>query len=80
MSEPFPPTALRRRHDQRVRNSSSSYKIDFLNPKGYHLGLIQSHLGQIKSYSGQIRSYLGQSQSYLGQFQSYLGQIQLYIE
>ena len=42
MSEPFPPTALRRRHAQTVRNSSSSYKIDsvvviktFLNPEGH---------------------------------------------
>ena len=40
MSEPFPPTALRRRHAQTVRDSSSSYKIDyviviktFLNPE-----------------------------------------------
>ena len=42
MSQPFPPTALRRRHAQRVRGSSSSYKIDyvivmktFLHPKGH---------------------------------------------
>ena len=42
MSEPFPPTALRRRHSQTIRDSSSSYKIDFviviktfLNPEGY---------------------------------------------
>ena len=42
MSQPFPPTALRRRHAQTVRDSSSSYKIDyviviktFLNPKGH---------------------------------------------
>ena len=41
MSERFPPTALRRRHAQTVRDSSSSYKIDyviviqnFLNPEG----------------------------------------------
>ena len=40
--EPFPPTALRRRHAQTVRDSSSSYKIDyviviknFLNPEGH---------------------------------------------
>ena len=40
-SEPFPPTALRRSHDKTVRDSTSSYKIDyvimiktFLNPKG----------------------------------------------
>ena len=40
MSQPFPPTALRRRHAQPVRGSSSSYEIDyvivmktFLNPK-----------------------------------------------
>ena len=30
MSEPFPPTALRRRHAQTVRDSSSSYKIDYV--------------------------------------------------
>ena len=42
MSEPFPPTALQRRHAQTVRDSSSSYKIDyviviktFLNPEGH---------------------------------------------
>ena len=42
MSEPFPPTALRLRHAQRVGDSSSSYKIDFviviktfLNPEGH---------------------------------------------
>ena len=28
LSEPFPPIALRRRHAQTVRDSSSSYKID----------------------------------------------------
>ena len=43
VSEPFPPTALRRRHAQAVRDSSSSHKIDyvivikkFLNPEGHH--------------------------------------------
>ena len=42
MSEPFPPTALQRRHAQTVRDSVSGYKIDyfiviknFLNPKGH---------------------------------------------
>ena len=42
MSQPFPPTALRRRHAQTVIDSSSSYKIDyviviktFLNPDGH---------------------------------------------
>ena len=42
LSEPFPPTALRRRHAQTVRVSTSSYKIDyvitiknFLNPEGH---------------------------------------------
>ena len=42
MSEPFPPPALRRRHAQTVRDSTSSYKIDyviviknFLNPEGH---------------------------------------------
>ena len=42
MSQPFPPTALPRRHTQTVRDSNSSYKIDyiiviknFLNPEGH---------------------------------------------
>ena len=42
VSEPFPPTALRRGHAQTVRDSSSNYKIDyviaiknFLNPEGH---------------------------------------------
>ena len=42
MSEPFHPTALRRRHAQIVRDSSSSYQIDyviviktFFNPEGH---------------------------------------------
>ena len=42
MSEPFPPTALQRRHAQTVRDSTSSYKIDciiviknILNPEGH---------------------------------------------
>ena len=42
MSQPFPPTALRRRHAQTVNDSSSSYKKDyviviknFLNPEGH---------------------------------------------
>ena len=42
VDEPFPPTALRCRHAQTFRDSSSSYKIDyviviknFLNPKGH---------------------------------------------
>ena len=42
VSQPFPPTALRRRHAQTVRDRSSSYKIDyviviknFLNPEGH---------------------------------------------
>jgi hypothetical protein len=42
VSEPFPPIALRRRHAQTVKDSSSSYKIDyviviktFLNPEGH---------------------------------------------
>ena len=42
MSHPFPPTALQHRHAQTVRDSSSSYKIDyvivirsFLNPEGH---------------------------------------------
>ena len=40
MSEPFPPTALQRRHGHMVRDSTSSYKIvivikNFLNPEGH---------------------------------------------
>ena len=42
MSEPFPTTALQRPHAQTVRDSTSSYEIDyvimiknFLNPKGH---------------------------------------------
>ena len=42
VTDPFPPTALRRGHAQTVRDSSSSYKIDYgivtktcLNPKGH---------------------------------------------
>ena len=49
MSEPFPPTALRRRHAQTVRDSSSSYKIDyaiviknFLNPEGHQIRITGS--------------------------------------
>ena len=41
-SEPFPPTALQRRHAQTVRDRASSYKLDyvivtknFLNPEGH---------------------------------------------
>ena len=30
MTDPFPPTALQRRHAQTVRYSSSSYKIDYI--------------------------------------------------
>ena len=42
VSQPFPPTALRRRHAQTVRDGSSSCKIDYviviencLNPEGH---------------------------------------------
>ena len=42
VSEPFPPTALWRRQAQTIRDSTSSYKIDyvimiknFLNPEGH---------------------------------------------
>ena len=42
LRRPFPPAALRRRHAQMVRDSSSSYKIEyviviknFLNPEGH---------------------------------------------
>ena len=30
MADPFPPTALQRRHPQTVRYSSSSYKKDYI--------------------------------------------------
>ena len=30
MSQPFPPTALRPRHAQTIRDSTSSYKIDYI--------------------------------------------------
>ena len=30
VSQPFPPTALRRRHAETVRDSSSSYKMDYV--------------------------------------------------
>ena len=43
MSQPFPPTALHPRHGQTDRDSTLSYKIEyvkliltFLNPEGYH--------------------------------------------
>ena len=49
MSEPFPPTALQRHHAQTVKDSSSSYNIDyviviktFLNPEG-HQNRISGH-------------------------------------
>jgi hypothetical protein len=42
VSQPFPPTALRRRHAQTLKDRASSYKIDyiiviknFLNPEGH---------------------------------------------
>ena len=54
LSEPFPPTALRRRHAQTVRDSSSSYKIDyviviknFLNLKGHQNPIIGSKVTDI---------------------------------
>ena len=44
VSRPFPPTAVRRRHAQTVRDTTSSYKIDyvimiktFLNPEGHQI-------------------------------------------
>ena len=43
LTHPLVPAALRRRHGQTVRDSSSSYKIDyvigtkiFINPEGHH--------------------------------------------
>ena len=48
---PFPLTALRRRHTQTVKDSSLSYKIDyvkvmksFLNPKGHQNGISGSKI------------------------------------
>jgi hypothetical protein len=50
VSQPFPPTALWRRHAQIVRDSTSSYKIDyvkeikkFLNPEGHQNPLFKSY-------------------------------------
>ena len=52
--QPFPPTALRRRHAQTVRDSSSSYKIDyviviknFLNLEGHQHPIIGSKVTAI---------------------------------
>ena len=54
VSEPFPPTALRRSHAQTGRDSSSSYKIDyviviknFLNPEGHQNGITGSKVTSI---------------------------------
>ena len=54
MSEPFPPTALRRHHAQAVRDSTSSYKIDyiiaiknFLNSEGHQNPTSGSHVTTI---------------------------------
>ena len=52
--QPFPPTALRRRHAQTVRDSSSSYKMDyvivvktFLNPEGHQNRITDSKVTAI---------------------------------
>ena len=57
VSQPFPPTALRRRHAKRVRGSSSSYKIDyfiviknFLNPEGHQNTISGSTITAILAY------------------------------
>ena len=54
MSEPFPPTALRRRHAQTVRDSTSIYKMDyviviknFLNLEGHQNPIIGSKVTTI---------------------------------
>ena len=54
VSEPFPPTALRRRHAPIVRDSSLSYKIDyiiviqtFINPEGHQLPISGSKVKAI---------------------------------
>ena len=54
VSQPFPPTALWRRHAQTVRDSTSSYKIDyfimiknFLNPEGHQNPFIGSKVTAI---------------------------------
>ena len=57
MSQPFPLTALRRRHGQMVRDSISSCKIDyvklmktFLNPEGHQNNITGSKV--IAVFSG----------------------------
>ena len=67
VSEPFPSRALRCRHDQTVRDSSSSYKIDyviviktFLNPEGHPNRISGSKVTAI-SLKGLILSIGGAS-------------------
>ena len=59
MSPPFPPTALRRRHAQTVRDRCSSFKIDyviviknFLNPEGHQNPITDSKVTAILLKSG----------------------------
>ena len=54
VSEPFPPTTLRRRHAQTVRVSTFSYNIDyliviknFLNPEGHQNPISRSKVTAI---------------------------------
>ena len=47
-SNPFPPTALRRRHVQTVRDSTSSYKIDYV----IRIKIFLNHEGHQKLQSG----------------------------
>ena len=60
VSQPFPPIVLQRRHAQTVRNSSSSYKVDYvkviktiLNPEG-HQNLISGSKATAISLKGCI--------------------------
>ena len=67
MSKPFPPTALRRRQDQTVRDRASSYKMDyviviknFLNPEGHRNPISGSKVTTI-SLKGWILPICGAS-------------------
>ena len=67
VSQPFPPTTLRRRHVQTVRDSTSSYKIDyviviknFLNPEEHQNPFSGSKVTAIL-LKGRILSIVGAS-------------------
>ena len=61
VGEPFPPAALRRRHAKTVRDSSSSYRIDYirlvktsLNPKGHQHHITSSKVKAILLDGGTL--------------------------